>query len=350
MALTEYSAKALLALPSVKEGMTEEQGLLAWSRPFLIAEIRGHGVDVDVTRGAGALDADGNRALDVVRPSFGPLDEVTIQRLGNIGFTEYGVVRSIVRPVDIKDVPVLNPNDIRAMARNKFEMANDILIPAKTYGRHAAFFDPHGGVENIKDVLDAFPGDLVVAKPNGGMRSKGVHVGTKYEVARRLEGVTVPYVIEEKLDLAHPMPGVKGLDEGEQLRLDKANESGVNKELRVYYFGNGIWDGVGRIAKPGETDFRDDKWLQVDLDSIPPELITRGNDIINRIWGKIGTDEINIAIDWVFASSASEPAASWRIMELNAAEPQLVQVNQHEVVGKRQHRKLAVQIARIAVN
>jgi hypothetical protein len=347
----EYESTALLALPSIKEGVSEDVGLLAWSRPFLIEQIRAQGVDVHVSRGIGALDNTGRKAKDVVRPAYDPEGNVTMHRLGTTGLDEYGVVRNILRPVEIDNITnVLNPTSIRLMARNKFEMANELYVPEGVYGREFRLFDPQSSGEAIEDILQSLPGEAIVAKPNGGKKSIGVYVGDKREVAEFLKGISTPYIIEEKLDFSTPMPGVRGLDQDEQARLDEANKTGVNKELRMFYFGNGVWDGVGRIARADETDFRDDKWLQIASDSIPHELVEKGNDIISKIQEKIGTDEIHVAFDWVYASSASRPMPRWQMMELNAAEPQLVQLRQHMDVGQRQHYKLATQIVRIAVS
>jgi hypothetical protein len=350
MAHNEYDAKALLALPSIKEGVAEETGLTSWSRPYLIAQIRKNGVDVNVVRGAVSLDGDEGWARDAIRPSYDLEGSVTLLQLGDVSLAEYGVVRTIVRAVDVREVPVLNPNSVRTLARNKFEMASEILIPSDAYGRQIAFFDPLAPKVNVNDAFRSIVGDQFVAKPNSGRLSRGVLVGSKKKVAGQLKKVSVPYIIEERLDFSAPLPDIRGLGEAEQARLDEANKLGVNKELRTFYFGNGVWDGAGRISRPGEVDFHDDKWLQIELDSIPSELIDMGNAIVEKIRQRIGTDEINIAIDWVFASSASEPTPSWRVMELNGAEPQLVQVKQHEEVGKRQHSKLAIQISRIALN
>jgi hypothetical protein len=48
---TEFTKTALLALPGRKAESAEETGLLSWSRPYLINEIRDQGVDVAITRG-----------------------------------------------------------------------------------------------------------------------------------------------------------------------------------------------------------------------------------------------------------------------------------------------------------
>jgi len=59
---------------------------------------------------------------------------------------------------------------------------------------------------------------------------------------------------------------------------------------------------------------------------------------------------VNIAFDWAYASSASNPEPHWQIMEMNAGEAQLVTLTEDHDTGSRHHIKLATQIARIAVS
>lgn len=134
----------------------------------------------------------------------------------------------------------------------------------------------------------------------------------------------------------------------QQARLDEANRIGVNKEVRLYAFGEDQWSVVGRVAKPGETDFRDDTWLYFDETTVPQELFGAGEKILTTIEHEVGTRDVNIAIDFVYTTTDTDSDAKWRVMEVNAAEPQLVQIAQHETIGKAQHDMLARQIARIA--
>ena len=75
---------------------------------------------------------------------------------------------------------------------------------------------------------------------------------------------------------------------------------------------------------------------------------TAGAAILSTIDREVGTDDVNIAIDFVYTATDTEPDAKWRVMEVNAAEPQLVNRTQHETLGRAQHDLLARQIARIA--
>ncbi len=341
----EYEKTALLALPGIKPGVAPEAGLLSWSRPYLIEQVRAQGVDVLVSRGIGAINEETAQVEGVVRPEYASETSVSLTALGRIGLDEVNVVRNIVRPVRADTAtPFLNENSIRDLARNKLAVAETVLGPAGVYHRKSISTD--GGNTN----LEVLHGDTVVAKPIGGQRSRGVFVGSKHEAADFLQSTSEPYMVEEKLDFTQAFPSLRGSTDGEQSRLDYANASGVNKELRMYYFGDGQWDAVGRVAKPGETDFSSDKWLYLDLDSIPSSIIEGGTEVVRKLHRITGTDEFNIALDWVYASSASRPEASWQVMELNAAEPQLVRLEENEDVGRRQHQKLAKQISRIALS
>ncbi|MDN5275483.1 MAG: hypothetical protein JWN33_132 [Candidatus Saccharibacteria bacterium] len=348
----EYDRTALLALPGIRDGNPEEKGLLSWSRPYLVNEIRQHGVDVAVARGLASLDETEAMAHDVIRPVYGDHDrQVTIERLGSVGVGEFSVVRNILRPLHMEtDTPLLNPNNVRALARDKYQVAQTVFGPNDMYGREATLIDREDSGSDVQAKLESLPGDLVVAKPINGQRSKGVYVGTKEEVSQALTERTAGYIVEEKLDFSSPLPHLRGVDAEQQSRLEHANQEGVNKEVRLYYFGNDQWDVVGRVAKRGEIDFRSDEWLYLDLESTPGYLVEGARQVIARLQEITGSDEFNIAIDWVYASSASRPEPEWKPMELNAAEPQLVQLGEHDEIGRRHHRKLAEQISRIALN
>jgi len=347
MSIETYDATALLALPQIKPGSNEQAGLLSWSRPYLIGQIRSEGVDVNIVRGPQALHGECDHAHMVVRPEYSAnTKDVVIQRVGSVSLDTYGVVRSIAGAVSFDHAVLsLNPSELRHLAKDKFRVATEILGPLNVFGRNIVHV-PSSTVPQ----LDSLQGDDVVAKPNGGLRSKGVEVGTKSEIEHILLSTDIPYVVEETLDFSLPLPSVKAINETEQARLDEANETGVNKEVRMFFFGNDVWDVTGRIARPGENDFRDDKWLYIDPDTVPDELLVKGREIVSCLKGVLGTDEFNIAIDWVYATSASQPDPTWRVMEINAAEPQLVQLHQNDEIGKRQHDKLANQIVRIAVS
>ena len=288
---TEYEKTALLALPAIAEGSSEEKGLLSWSRPYMIDQIRQHGVDVAVTRGVKSFDEAGNIANDVIRPHYSEEGtEVTrIDRLGSIGLDNFGMIRNIVRPLMAETTtPQLNPNSIRYLARNKFAVMQDLLVPVGVYNRQAVTIDGETSLSDISASIDALPGDFIVAKPNGGQRSRGVIVGTKAEVEKALRdtGVTEPYILEEKLHFANALPGIRGRSADEHAELERANQAGVNREVRTYFFGQNDWDTVGRVAKVGEADFRSDEWLQLDLESVLGTLVESANDV--EPWSEAG--------------------------------------------------------------
>ncbi len=348
---TEYEKTALLALPAVKEGSVQEAGLLSWSRPYLIDQIRQNGVDVAVTRGVSKFDEQNAAVSDVLRPEYSSDTKVVLHSLGQLGLDQFDVVRNIVRAVRTDTTtPFLNPNSIRDLARDKHTVMSTVLRPAGVDGRNAVFLDGETSNTDAIARIDSLHGDTVVAKPNGGQRSRGVIVGSKADVINALRDIPEPYIVEEKLDFSHAFPSIRAINESEQARLDLANGSGVNKEVRRYYFGNGVWDTVGRVAQVGETDFATDKWLYLDEDSIPDDILRGDAEVVSRLSSIVGHDEFNIALDWVYASSASRPEPSWQAMELNAAEPQLIQIGENPEIGRRQHRKLAEQISRIALS
>lgn len=348
----QYEETALLALPAIKEGSHESVGVLSWNRPYLINQVRNRGVDVFVSRGSDAIDAVENTA-DIVRPHYDNEGSVEIKHLGKRSLDSFGVVRSIIKQADTHTTtPFLNPNSIRQLGRDKHRMASEVLVPSDVYKRAIVHIEAHTPASDMSALIGSLPGEQVVAKPTAGMRSRGVIVGTKAEVIAALQGADVSYIVEEKLNFSAALPDLKASSDEEQTRLDYANQAGVNKELRMYYFGDNVWDSVGRVAKAGERDFRGDKWLYVDLDSIPGTLIDKGNEVIASMRKLVEKrdQEFNIALDWVYASTESNPDPDWQVMEVNATEPQLVHLSQNDEVGRRQYNKLATQISRIALS
>lgn len=343
-----YDSQALIALPKIAPGSTPEKGLLSWNRPYLFEQVRSHGTDIAVVRGATSLDVGSEMAHDVINPEYDQVhDAVRIHQLGQRALQSFGMLRTIVAPVEADHIlPTLNPTSLRYLAKDKYQSARVLLDPAGVYERHSTHL---ASVDNISEVLDTLQGKSFVAKPNNGMRSRGVFVGDKRAVGDFLRSAEAAnYLIEQKMDFTPALPGLRGENSVQQARLDEANRIGVNKEVRLYAFGEDQWSVVGRVAKPGETDFRDDTWLYFDETTVPQELFGAGEKILTTIEHEVGTRDVNIAIDFVYTTTDTDSDAKWRVMEVNAAEPQLVQIAQHETIGKAQHNMLARQIARIA--
>ena len=345
-----YDANALMAIPSLKDGASEIAiGLRTWDRPQLTDYIRENGVDAFFARGRKSFDETTSTVLDVIRPEYSSdYSKSYLKHMGEMSIKSFGVLRNIITNEMQMDefLPVLNPHDLRYQVGNKFEMAKGVYIPAKSYERNIELIDGSDDIEKIESI----PGDIIVAKPNRGSRSRDIMVGNKSYIKNELTKVDSPFIVEEKLNFTHSMPMIKGQDKNEQSKLDEANREMVNRELRIYYFGYNTWDSVVRVADKGKTDFKNDRWLYIKQDSIPYEVMEKSEQIVDYLRKTHKTDEFNIALDWVYASSESNPDPRWLIMELNAGEPQIVWHSEDAEVGERQHRKLAEQISRIAKN
>lgn len=343
-----YESTALFALPALTGDNPPQPGLLKYGRPLLFDEVRKQGVDVGIVRGTASLDTIEGIAFAVRTPEYKSDNEVVLHDLGDVALYDVGVVRTIIKPVAVDSfVPVLNPTALREHSRNKDQAIDDILRPADAYSRRSKLVLPG---ELLSDAFDHIGARSFVAKPNLGRMSKGIVVGDKTIIESKIQQAELPYLIEEKIDFSAAMPGVRGVDDEQQARLDEANRLGVNKELRMYYFGNDTWDSVLRVAAEGETDFAGDKWLYIDQDSVSNEVYLKSAAVIAKMKERIGTDEANIALDFVYGSTESNPDPHWEVMEMNVAEPQLVFEHQHAEIGRRQYKKLATQIARIAVS
>lgn len=350
---SDYEKTALLMLPAQKEGSKPESGLLSWSRPDLIGYMREMGVDVAVCRGIKKIDNENSSVNDVISPEYSDDKKmVDIKNIGSVALNDFDVIRNILKMFESDtDTPTLNPNNIRSMARDKYSIAKDVFMPLDLYNRDFIKLGVDKADSEISDMLDLIHGDKIVAKPISGMRSQGVFVGSKPEIITKLAGRQKDYILEEKLNFNNAFPKIRAINEAEQNSLDNANSMGLNKELRMYYFGNKEWDSVVRAAPLGENNFISDEWINIDLETIPIDLIDKSNDVISKIQSLMAERdrEFHIAIDWVFANSSSNHQPTWQIMEVNAAEPQLVQLNENYEVGSRQHKKLATQLSRIAL-
>lgn len=345
-----YDARALLALPKVGAGSSVEKGLLSWSRPFLIDSIRSNGVDVDVTRGITSLKDKEGMATNVQRPQYDDSSGgVELDSKGEVALSEYGVLRNILANTALDNyVTMLNPTPVRSLIRNKYDTIEKVLRPVGALDRQVQLFDASTAAT---EVIAAINGNTVVAKPNTGARSQGVMVGDRRAIESHLAVMDVPYLLEEKIDFTHAFPSeLRGYDDNEQRRLDEANRTGVNKELRMFYFGDNQWESVARVARPGETNFTDDKWLFIDDTTVPEEVRSISESVVRKLEDETGFSEMNIAVDFVYGTTDSNQEPHWQVMEVNGAEPQLVQLAQHPEIGRAQHVKLANQIARIALN
>lgn len=348
-----FDKSVLIAAPMVPKGVLEQDSLKKESRPFLIEQLNEKGIGVYVSRGAKSFDADRNIVSDVVYPEFSNNGEdVALNRVGEVSVDDFDAVRnSTLRYNGETNTPFINPNAIRNLGRDKYEMANGILVPSDSFGRHIEIGRQSESDQIVQEKVANIPGDYIVAKPNTGMGSEGIIFGKKDEVLSQLGDRQDDYNFEELLDFSAIIPHLQGIDDDNQLLLNYANLNKVKKELRIYYFGKeNSWDAVLRATKRGESDMRNDIWVHVDLDSIPIELSEKSIDITRKIQEVVGlqNDKFYLAIDWVYASTASNKEPRWSVMEVNATDPVLVSVNDPteagREIGRRQHSKMATLI------
>jgi len=350
----DYDATALLAYPRFGDNDTLEKRLPSFGRALLVRELRSkYGIDVWASHGVKKGDI-----YTIVRPEFEGLDLSRYDIIADknneelsLALNSIALIRNYTKTARLNyDGTVLNPPDLREAVRDKHKMATEFYGPSGAYGRENVIAH---SVAGVSEAVTSLPGEMFVAKPNQGTLSRRIIVGDKSGVISKVRQALIkdpdnPYLVEEKIDFSSAMPGVRGENSTEQSRLDRANRDGVNKELRLYYYSDGEWDGVLRVAEPGETDFKADKWLYIDLDSIPSELLEKSQEIAKQLCRSYGDVEAHMALDWTYGSVASQPEPHWMIMEVNAGNPWNVKPGQNRQVSERQHRKDAKQIARIA--
>ncbi len=345
----EFDATAIITIPKPYNGAQEEKGLLVYNRPDLFKLIRdGEGVDVHVSRGVDSIDAETGIVADVVRPSYYDLNgTVKLERVGERDLSDYGVARSYGPPTDTdRYVENLNPMNLRVLARDKFEVASTVLKKLGLYRQSTLVTPAQSAMTTVNDIT---VGRSLIMKPNGGFASRDIISGTPAEIHSQLADITEPKLIEERLNFKLPIPSIKGRDEYEQARLDEANRSGVNKELRLYSYGDTVWHPVARVAEPGSLRLTGDEWVYIDEDTVPTDAILAANSVKYALDIKTGKTDTLLAIDLVYVTSESRPDPHWEVMEVNA-EPYIMRPENNKDIGLKHQRLLATQIGRIARN
>lgn len=345
-----YDAAALFHVPkraSVDPQTGLDVTLYSWGRTELIQAVRNQGVNLHISRGRDAFDTPG--VVDVLTPIVDKATPTTALHLGSRALSDYGVIRSITGSLaHVTEVPVLTHASIRKIASDKQATAKLLQGLGLHEGAYAI-----SSSQDLSDALDAIQGDNVVLKPRRGARSEGVFVtykqGAETAFVERTMKEDLEYILEEKLDFSTPFPAlIRGYDDANQARLERANLEGANKELRAMYFGNGTYCYIGRAAQKDESDFRADDWVYLDQDTVPDIIRSIDESIIHELEQRTGIKEFHIAIDHTFATTDTDNEPRWRVMEINAGEPQLVRLEQHEVTAREHANLIAGQIARIA--
>ncbi|HMR73109.1 MAG TPA: hypothetical protein PKD68_03825 [Candidatus Saccharibacteria bacterium] len=349
LSLHESDAAALYHIPKRKTPDPNtglDVTLYTWGRTEVIKAVQEEGVALHISRGAGAYDMPG--VVDVLSPILRDGSYTTARPLGIRALDAYGAIRSISGSLaHVTDVSVLTDTRVRSIASDKLATANMLST-----------LDLHEGAQSVRseaelvEALTRTYGNNIVLKPRYGSRSEGVIVTNKKNAPdqfRTREKQDAEYVLEEKLDFTTPFPvSLRGIDEANQRRLERANQEGANKELRAVYFGDNQFAYIARAAKEGEVDFRADDWVYIDSDTIPDAILATNERILREVEARSGIREFHIAIDYTFATTDTDKEPKWRVMEINAGEPQLVREDQNRDVAREQAGLLARQIARVA--
>lgn len=345
----DFDTAALFHIPQRKQPDSNtglDVTLYTWGRTELIDAVRRQGVDLHITRGRDAFDDP--LAVDVLNPVIDTGSYTSAHALGSRALTEYGAVRSVAGTLEhVRDIPILTDTRVRKIASDK--LATVDLLSGLELHEGAHLVSPG---QDLSELLASIKGDNVVLKPRRGSRSEGVIVvdkKTAEEAFKSRDNKDDDYIVEEKLDFSTPFPGsIRGYDEANQARLELANKDRANKELRTMYFGNGKYCYIARAARAGEADFRADDWVYIDQSTVPDDIIDIDQRVVQEIEERSGIKEFHIAIDKTFATTDTNKDPKWRVMEINAGEPQLVRSDQQPTIAAEHANLIAEQIARIA--
>jgi hypothetical protein len=328
-----------------------DDGLTTWARHNLALALEEHGMDVSFSRGLEAYNLQEGLA-DILRPKVRQIEgvyQVSVQP-AVIAIESIHAIRNIAKVLN-NGLPELNHPSVREITGDKLA-SNDLL---RALGIDKAYAGVGSDTE-IAPALEHIPGSFVVAKPRYGRLSKDIHIGTKDEILRAFQEdrmqAAAEWIIEEMLDFSEPTD-VIATDRKFQPEIDKANEQGRPKELRIYAFGR---DGSGklitsevlRVAQEGARTLKDAMRFRIEADSVPPELYKKTDDIISALQNSTGQSEIHAAVDWVLAG-VRNGEARWLPMEINSGEPALMEDSEDKDAAAEHAHKLASQLYRVAL-
>jgi len=338
----EYDSTVAFALLGPAGGPLE-RSLVGRDNPELIGAIRARGVDVHVVTNQASLDIAAG-TVQTVRPEFGP-NGLTIAAIGERALRSYGALRNefpVFDPALDAQVATINPTALRLLGRDKNAVGQNILLPLGLYRQ--SYLHASGALQ-LSDIHFA---PELVAKPNTGFGSRGIGKGTPEELVDAFdESNTEPYLLEERLSFTPHLP-VRGRDKKEQARLDDANERGLNKEIRMYSFGDGNWHSVARIAYRHDLKMSDDEWVFLDEDSVPTVLHDIASRVKSRIDHSTNTTDTLLTVDLVYVASQLNPNPHWEVMEINA-DHYIIRPDVDKATGKRFRSLLADHIVRRAL-
>ncbi len=350
-------AKGLIAihLPARTEGTPThayvDEGMGKYGRPELVLALAERGHKAVFLRGPDVYDLQA-KTVHILTPKI-----TILNGLYQVQATPTTIAIKVIRAIQNithsigTNVPELNLPSVRMLARDKVK-TNEVLAPHSL----AKVFAGWKQGDSLHDALDSFPGDRVVMKPRKGRKSRHITVTTKQGlIGREAEGAfgSGDWIIEERLDFA-PTIDVKGVDDENQRKIDRANTLGLPKELRAFCFGRNeaghvITSYVMRIGKiDSDTFLVDDEWVYIDETSVPSEVVASTDQVIKAFEDACLAKEVHLAIDWVRVLRHGQDQPVWLPMEVNGSEPQLVRTRQNSVVAGVQTNFLADQLQRMA--
>ncbi len=332
-----------------------DDALAKYNRPEMLIAISDFGMDPVVSRGIDSYDIISGIAA-VLRPTLkrdGHGDwqvHVVPDRIGTASISAFRTTTPLPISEVIDGIPQLNHRDVKKLANKS--PANRLLA---RLGLGKGYVDLANYDNDFGQALLGADFDHLVIKPEDGKQSSNIHIGTKPELLKAINSgeidTTMTWVIEEELDTTGSLPGLRGENDEQQRLLDAANSNNVPKELRIYTFGrqNGVLaeEGVVRAAGKDERKLGNDKWIFVDQESLPDEVLLKTEKIEAIFREESGQPEIHIAVDWVFANVAGK-GKIWVPMEVNGREPEFVRIASNPELAKRLIDKLAAQLYRMS--
>ncbi|MDL2341700.1 MAG: hypothetical protein QFB87_01305 [Patescibacteria group bacterium] len=307
-----------------------------------------------------ALDLDPFVSLNAEQ-AFGP---DTVQAIGldpkikrdhrQIAFEGLGLIvnrlnRSIKSELlAVTELPTLiNENAVRKIAWHKEVAAEQVLAPLDLGIPTALVTEP----EDVDRFLEQYTAPRFILKPRHGNFGAGTHLLSRHRTLKfysQHPDLLAKHVIQPAYNFNRPFPtSIKALNRQTAETFDACNRSGITKELRMYAFlsPTGVTTHpAARAVKPSADGKQlHSRWFFVDPESIPNELVTQTERVVQRTAQLTASRAVYAAVDYGYGT-ISGVSPSWQIIELNALSPGMINYKDNQLVADRLQTMFSQQI------
>jgi hypothetical protein len=298
---------------------------------------------------------------DVLVPLVEKSGNITFQpsKLGAVSLQAMHVrpIASIKRPGS-EGIPILNPNNLKEMASNKYNLYKKVLEDYQT-PMHLLPLESEC-IADMENVIDDIASDRVVIKSNKGYGGNSTKFMSKSEallwLSREIESreEAKDYIVQPEIMFGRLPDGICAIGtEEEKSLVKKARKDELLTELRMFVVKRGANSDIIPILrivpeKGAMMQRQNDVYVDVDLpDDLHTALDETVLDIMDRVSSVVDGGVLHAigAVDFYF-DKHSIP----HVMEANFRSPQLPITRENPVAGRAIHESVAATLADMAYN